>query len=254
MSADKNQTPDIAKLEAEGRAKISPMIIVPIFIISLLSGIALAFTNGATAERIREAMTKELNIALAEVIPGFDNKPGEEKDPASPVRKGDSKLAFYPAKKGTDLLGFAVESTVYSGYSGELGVIFGVDKDGKIIKAKVIVCTETPGLGDKAKKPEFLNQFEGKSLADFNFKVKKDGGQVEALTGATITSRAVGLAIENGLNTVKAKFENSATTPSEQVPSESETKSEAERYSTEKTDKSATDVKPVDETKPEVTK
>lgn len=231
MSTNNDQNNlDIVKLEAEGRAKISPMIIVPIFIISMLSGLALAFTNEATAERIKELVTKDLNAALAIVIPGFDNKPGDEKEPKEPARDGNSKLAFYPAKKGSELIGYAVESTVYSGYSGELGVIFGVNKDGVIQKVKLITCNETPGLGDKAKKPDFLSQFEGKSLADFNFKVKKDKGDVLALTGATITSRAVSLAIENGLNQVKAKFDSSSTNVIDQVTLDKAT-SEVERYS-----------------------
>ncbi len=181
---------------------VSPKIIVPIFLIALLSGLALALVNNATADRIRMVMEKELNDALAAVMPGFDNQPALEKIEKNMGKQGN--LIFYPAKKGADLLGYAVESTVYTGYSGEVTVIFGVTLNGQVGQVKLLRHNETPGLGSKAAQPPFIEQFAGRSLDTFQFRVRKDGGQVDAITGATISSRAVALAIERGLQQMKS--------------------------------------------------
>lgn len=190
--------------ENNGKPAVSPKIIAPIFIIALLSGLALALVNNATADRIRLVMEKELNDALLAVMPGFDNQPAVEKIERDMGKQG--KLIFYPAKKGADLLGYAVESTVYTGYSGEITVIFGTSVDGHVGRVKLLRHNETPGLGSKAAQPPFIDQYAGRSLDSFQFKVKKDGGQVDAITGATISSRAVTLAIERGLQQLKSGF------------------------------------------------
>ena len=189
--------------KATGQAKpqVSPKIIAPIFIIALISGLALALVNNATADRIRLVMEKELNDALALVMPGFDNQPAMEKIEKDQGKQG--RLVFYPAKKADQLLGYAVESTVFTGYSGEVAVIYGVSMDGVVGRVELLRHNETPGLGSKAGLPGFLNQFENSSLAGFRYQVKKDGGQVDAVTGATISSRAVALAVERGLQELK---------------------------------------------------
>lgn len=186
--------------------KISPKIIVPVVLISMVSGLALAFVNSVTAERIELVEKNKLSKALEEVMPGFSNDPLAEKTEKS-VK--DAKLALYPIKTGERLLGHAVESSVNTGYAGEIGIIFGVKGDGSITDVKVLKNNETPGLGSKASEPAFLNQFKGKSLADFRFKVRKDGGDVQALTGATITSRAVALALDRGLSGLRELAEQS---------------------------------------------
>ncbi|HPI72274.1 MAG TPA: RnfABCDGE type electron transport complex subunit G [bacterium] len=190
-------------IHATGQPKpqVSPRIIAPIFIIALFSGLALALVNSATAERIRLVKEKELNDALALVMPGFDNQPAMEKIEKDQGKQG--RLIFYPAKKGDQLMGYAVESTVFTGYSGEVAVIYGVSADGVVGRVKLLRHNETPGLGSKAGLPGFLNQFEKSSLASFRYQVKKDGGQVDAVTGATISSRAVALAVERGLQDLK---------------------------------------------------
>ncbi len=191
MNKQSSNTPD------EQKPQVSPKIILPIFIIAILSGLALAVVNNATADRIKLVVEKELNNALSLVMPGFDNQPALEKIEKDRGREG--RVVFYPAKKGGHLLGYAVESTVFTGYSGELVVIYGVSVDGVVGRVKVLRHNETPGLGSKAGLSTFLDQFEKSSLASFQYKVKKDGGQVDAVTGATISSRAVTLALARGL-------------------------------------------------------
>ena len=90
--------------------------------------------------------------------------------------------------------GYTAEGTCKDGYGGNITLMVGFKKDKKtVISYKVLAASETPGLGMKLKTPEFADQFAGKDGRAL--KVKKDGGEIEAITSATITSRAVCKAI-----------------------------------------------------------
>ena len=90
--------------------------------------------------------------------------------------------------------GYTAEGRSGEGYGGDIVLMVGFQKDKKtVISYKVLQATETPGLGMKLNTPEFAGQFAGKDGS--SLKVKKDGGEIEAITSATITSRAVCKAI-----------------------------------------------------------
>ena len=90
--------------------------------------------------------------------------------------------------------GYTAEGTCKDGYGGDITLMVGFKKDKKtVISYKVLAASETPGLGMKLKTPEFAGQFAGRDGSAL--KVKKDGGEIEAITSATITSRAVCRAI-----------------------------------------------------------
>lgn len=90
--------------------------------------------------------------------------------------------------------GYTAEGRSGEGYGGDIVLMVGFKKDKKtVISYKVLQATETPGLGMKLKTPEFAGQFSGKDGTAL--KVRKDGGDIEAITSATITSRAVCKAI-----------------------------------------------------------
>ena len=90
--------------------------------------------------------------------------------------------------------GYTAEGTCKDGYGGDITLMVGFKTDKKtVISYKVLAASETPGLGMKLKTPEFAGQFAGKDGRAL--KVKKDGGEIEAITSATITSRAVCRAI-----------------------------------------------------------
>ena len=90
--------------------------------------------------------------------------------------------------------GYTAEGTCKDGYGGDITLMVGFKTDKKtVISYKVLAASETPGLGMKLKTPEFAGQFTGKDGR--SLKVKKDGGEIEAITSATITSRAVCRAI-----------------------------------------------------------
>ena len=88
------------------------------------------------------------------------------------------------------------------GYGGDIGVMVGINMDtDKLVGAAVTVHSETPGLGANAKeKPGLVSQFKGQAVSE-NFSVAKDGGQINAISGATITSRAVCNAVNMTLQT-----------------------------------------------------
>ena len=133
-----------------------------------------------------------LEAAIKAVTPDFDNKPTEQAYMAV-TADGDS-LKIYPATKDGKFVGAAVESNTKKGFSGEIKVIVGFDAEGKLLNYSVLQHAETPGLG--AKMQEWFRADKnkqsvlGRNLADGELKVSKDGGDVDAITAATITSRA----------------------------------------------------------------
>ena len=102
----------------------------------------------------------------------------------------------YRAKKGNTPVAVVLQSTAPDGYSGNIEILSAIYIDGTIAGVRVIEHKETPGLGDKVeiRRSDWITSFDGKrptSIKDTSWAVKKDGGQFDAFTGATITPRAV---------------------------------------------------------------
>lgn len=160
--------------------------------ICLVAGAILAGVNQFTTGPIAASKAAALEQAIKAVTPEFDNKPTEEAYMAA-TADGDS-LKVYPAKKDGKFIGAAVESNTKKGFSGEIKVIVGFDVEGKLLNYSVLQHAETPGLG--AKMQEWFHTDKnkqsvlGRDLANGELKVSKDGGDVDAITAATITSRA----------------------------------------------------------------
>ena len=107
------------------------------------------------------------------------------------------------SKAGDEVKAFAVKSTVV-GFGGPLTLMVGITPDGKVYNTSVLSHTETPGLGAKCTTDEhFYSQFKGFDPAGKILSVKKDGGDVDAITASTITSRAYALAVKNAVEAVK---------------------------------------------------
>ncbi|QNF13487.1 electron transport complex subunit RsxG [Aeromonas jandaei] len=114
----------------------------------------------------------------------------------------DQPQALYTASKNGVVTGYALEAIAPDGYSGAIRIVAGFDAKGTVSAVRVLAHKETPGLGDKIelKKSNWINSFTGKSLTADNeseWAVKKDGGEFDAFTGATITPRAVVKAVKN---------------------------------------------------------
>ncbi len=159
--------------------------------ICVVAGAILAEVNILTADPIAASKAEALQNAIREVVPEFDNNPTEEAFMTA-IAEGDS-VKIYPAKKDNKLVGAAVESNTKKGFSGEIKVIVGFDTTGKLYNYSVLQHAETPGLGAKMQewfRMEGSRSVLGKDLSAGPLKVSKDGGSVDAITAATISSRA----------------------------------------------------------------
>lgn len=169
-----------------------PNMLLSLTGICVVAGAILASVNEATLEPIAASKAAALESAIKMVVPEFDNTPTAESYMAV-TGDGDS-LRIYPAKKGSELVGAAVESNTMNGFSGEIRVIVGFDKEGTLYNYSVLQHSETPGLGSKMQewfRTDKNNQSViGRKLSEGELKVSKDGGNVDAITAATISSRA----------------------------------------------------------------
>lgn len=163
---------------------------------SIVAGGLLGWVNAATAEPIAQANAKVLSDAIAVVIPGFDNNPAEE---AETVEVEGTTYKIYPATQGGKPIGAAVEASA-NGFGGTLTVLVGFDTEGNIIDYSLLSHAETPGLGSKASdwfKKGAKGDITGKNPGTQSLTVSKDGGEIDAITASTITSRAFLQAVNN---------------------------------------------------------
>ncbi len=156
----------------------------------LFSGLLLAWFHAITRQPIADAEMRQRELAVGEVLPSYDNSPIAG---AVKVAVGADSFMVYPAYLDDKLVGAAVESFSFDGFAGEIRVIFGFDAAGTVVGYKVLAHAETPGLGDKMGqwfRSEGSRSVIGLDPAAPTSKLSKDGGQIDGITAATITSRA----------------------------------------------------------------
>ncbi|MGB8491017.1 MAG: RnfABCDGE type electron transport complex subunit G [Bacteroidales bacterium] len=176
-------------------------MVLSLTLISLVASACLGFVYELTKKPIELSnLNKKLN-AIKLVVPDFNNNPNEEMF-RLPTGDGDS-LDIYPAKKDNVITGYAVNTYSSKGFSGNISLMAGFRPDGTIINITVLDQKETPGLGTKMGEPSFRDQFIDKNPSEFVLKVKKDGGNVDAITAATISSRAFCDAVQRAYNTLQ---------------------------------------------------
>lgn len=178
-------------------------MVLTLFAITLVASTAVGLVYQVTKAPIAAADAAKLTAALSEVLPSFDNSPSETKK-VEMVDGGE--ISIYTASEGGSTVGYAVETFTNAGYGGAIKLMVGLLPDGKINKIAVLSHAETPGLGNKIEpsKSNFSLQFEGKDPQSFKLAVKKDGGDVDAITASTISSRAYLDAVQRAYNTVFA--------------------------------------------------
>ncbi len=180
-------------------------------VIGAIAALILAQVSAMTKAPIKANEAKVLNNALKEVLPAFDNITGPIKVKSDDAEKYD--VTFYGAEKDGKLIAVAGISKTMKGYSGYIQALVGINLNGKIRTVIITKQNETPGLGTvvcsrknevtivqlvKGEKQAeglppnpILDQFDGKKAGKEPWKVKKDGGTLDYVTGATISSRAV---------------------------------------------------------------
>lgn len=186
----------MAKIESTFRN-----MVLSLTLISLGASASLAFVYVVTKEPIEMSVLNKKLDAIKLVVPDFTNNPNEEMY-LLPTGDGDS-LEIYPAKKDGEIVGYAVNTYTRTGFSGYIRLIAGFRPDGTIINISVLEQKETPGLGAKMNEAGFKDQFNDKNPSEFILKVKKDGGPVDAITAATISSRAFCDAVQRAYNTLE---------------------------------------------------
>lgn len=177
---------------------------------SVIAGGVLGWVNDVTAEPIAQANAKILSDAIAVVVPGFDNNPAES--PEMVEMEGVS-YKIYKATKGGEFIGAAVEASS-NAFGGTLTVLVGFDPEGNIIDYSLLKHAETPGLGSKAAdwfKKGAKGDITGMNPGEKPLTVSKDGGQVDAITASTITSRAFLLAVNNAYAAYKNQHVDGAS-------------------------------------------
>ena len=187
-------------------SSITNMVLVLVGV-ALITGGILAYVNHITEAPIKLQAEKTLADGIKAVMGGVQLSVAENDTIKQPIK---GKEAVFVIHKTVDSnkqdLGVAVESTT-GGFGGDLKVLVGFDKDGNILGYTILQHAETPGLGAKADKwfqKDGKGSIIGKNPNKDNLTVKKDGGDVDAITASTITSRAFLLAVTQAYNAYKS--------------------------------------------------
>ena len=166
-------------------------MVAVLFTITLIASAGVGAVNMITVEPIAAAKAAATQQALGEVLPAFEATVIEE------LTIDEMPIKVYTAKQGEEVVGYAVESMTKKGFSGVVKLMVGFLPDGTVNNVNVLQQAETPGLGPKmcdAGNPLLGSiqhqKLEEKKLVDGKLAVTKDGGDVDALTAATISSRA----------------------------------------------------------------
>lgn len=158
--------------------------------IAVATSLLLAVTNELTAGTIALRQQEAKNAAMVSVLPAKNYN----------MLKSADDYEIYAAFNGYDNVGYTVSLSEY-GYGGEIKLMIGIDKNYKVAGVSIIDMSETAGLGDNAKKPEFTNMFKG--LEEKEIALTNSGGKIQAISGATVTSTAVTNGVRRAAELVK---------------------------------------------------
>ena len=179
-----------------------PRLVLVLTLIAVGAGLLLALVESVTREPIAEQRRLETLRALQTVLPPFDNSPDADtvELAVGQDKKGrELRRTFYRGRKDGMVTGVAFPVVAPDGYSGNIAMMVGVDPGGRVVGLEILSHAETPGLGDKITQAAFKGQFKGKTLEGVDWRVKKEGGEFDQITGATISPRAVVKAVHLGL-------------------------------------------------------
>lgn len=167
---------------------------VSLFVICLVVTALLAVTNMLTAPQIQKLSKETEDKTKAEVLASAD-----EFSDALTVSADGNDYTYYEGTASGDTIGYVFKTSA-KGYGGDIDLMVGIDTSGKVTGVSILSISETAGLGMNAKNESFINQYIGKSGT---IGVSKNGAsdtEIQALTGATITSKAVTAAVNTALS------------------------------------------------------
>ena len=171
-------------------SSLKNMVLV-LFTITLISSAAVGGVYMLTEEPIAQAKVAAVNDALKQVLPQY------EATTSQTIEVNALPIVAHTATVADKAVGYAVESISKNGFGGTVRLMVGFDTEGKIININVLEQKETPGLGTKMADEGnvLLLSLKEKKASEVNMTVKKDGGDIDALTAATISSRAYAEAV-----------------------------------------------------------
>lgn len=178
-------------------------LVVSLTVISAVCSGVLSYINEITRDPIAAVAGEKKKNAVRQVMPAsvVSIKAVSWKDESR-----NDPTCFVGEDSSGKTVGYAGIGSDPNGYGGVIELMVGFDASFGIVSYKALQATETPGLGTKLSSPEFMSQFSGKQ-ADKSLLVTKDGGKIEAITSATITSRAVCAAVVDAAAKIKAAVE-----------------------------------------------
>lgn len=166
-------------------------MVLVLFVVTFVASAAVGVVNTLTADKIAQAQQDKQVEAIRQVVAPFDNDPLTEADTVGTPDGGE--LVFFPATKNGEPVGTAVKTYSNNGFSGFISIMVGFNPDGSIYNYSVLEHKETPGLGSKMGEwfvKGAKGDVTGKTPGTAGLQVSKDGGEVDAITAATISSRA----------------------------------------------------------------
>lgn len=174
-------------------------MVLTLMVVAAVASFTLASVYNLTKEPILRAREAARQEAIGQVIPPFDQLLTRRFLPPT----GSDSLEFNMGYREGELVGIAVATYTGMGYSGRIRAMVGFEYSGRIIDVVHLEHAETPGLGDKIEKgkSDWSDQFIGFHPGEQILKVRPDGGEVDAITAATITARAYADAIDRAYRT-----------------------------------------------------
>ncbi|MDD2489043.1 MAG: RnfABCDGE type electron transport complex subunit G [Bacteroidales bacterium] len=180
-------------------------MVLSLSVIAFIASGLLASSYTLTKEPIAKAQKDKQSNAIKEVLPNKQAIVGEKVE----IRLQGKEIPFviYPSFLNEEFVGAAIQTYSNDGYSGKIEIMVGIDKEGTISNYTILTSNETPGLGSKAsqwfKTSKNDQDIRGKNPGKVNFTVKKDGGDIDAITASTISSRAFLASIRDAFEAFK---------------------------------------------------
>ena len=160
-------------------------------VVALLCSSLLAFVYVVTKEPIAKTAAAGKLAAVSAVMPE-----GSE----TPERRTFEGIEYYVASRNGQPAGYAFEGASHNGYGGDVVLMVGISASGTLVNFEILQASETPGLGTKMGDESFRAPLRGRSVGNVEkWKVKKDGGEIDAITAATISSRACAECIRDAI-------------------------------------------------------
>jgi len=169
-------------------------MVVVLTIICGVSAFALSLVYNITKAPIAKQKRLEMIQAIKSVLPAK-----VKNDPLKDKKNINGRNVYIGKDSKGNVVGVAFKCISNEGYGGKIEIMLGLKVNGTINAIQILSHAETPGLGAKIEEPWFKNQFKGRNLKNTKWKVKKDGGDIDQISGATISPRAVTKAVYKGL-------------------------------------------------------